>query len=268
MQELIEIVLEPLRCAFAPARLESSGFYRAVSAPVELKKIEPAAPELARSSESRPLGLAPPYSGLITDRLKSRPGGLLLGPRSLSAGVELNKLEDNTELPIKPARSGGRGAAVAGVRRSVTLGTFISRRLGSDTSRRLGRMFSRSFAAGSFAGFWYYWNPVLTYYLALFFYRPLRRVLPRPLAVVATFAFSGFFLHDVPFWWAVTALKTRSLPVPFVCIWFVAMAILILVAERLRLDFSARPLAVRVALNALNIAVGALPAYAVCILAR
>ena len=181
----------------------------------------------------------------------------------VTPSVELNKQEDNTE----PKQS-ARGAGANGAHRSVTLDAFISRRLGSNNWRRLGRMFSRSFAAGSFAGFWHYWNPVPTYYLAHFFYRPLRRVLPRPLAVVTTFAFSGFFLHDVPFWWAVTALKTRSLPVPFVCIWFVAMAILILIAERLRLDFSARPLAVRVALNGLNIALGALTAYAVLILAR
>jgi len=47
------------RCAFAPARLESFRFYKAVSAPVELKKIELAAPEPARWIETGPLGLGP-----------------------------------------------------------------------------------------------------------------------------------------------------------------------------------------------------------------
>ena len=37
-------------------------------------------------------------------------------------------------------------------------------------------------AAGSLGSFWRYWNPVYTYYLDLFCYRPRRRWLPRPLA--------------------------------------------------------------------------------------
>lgn len=155
-------------------------------------------------------------------------------------------------------------------RRTVTLNAFVCRRLGSDGNElaQLGRMFGRAFGADSFAGFWRYWNPVYSYYLDRFCYRPLRNVLPRPLAVVATFACSGFILHDLPFWWGVTALKTRSLPVPFVAVWFATMAVLALAGSRLGLSYAARPFRVRVALNALHIAAGALVALAIFTLAR
>ncbi len=155
------------------------------------------------------------------------------------------------------------------VRRQLTLRDFVRRRLGTGNDLdQLRRMFSRAFGAGSFAGFWRYWNPVYSYYLDRLCYRPLRRVLPRPLAVMATFACSGFFLHDLPFWWGVTALKTRSLPVPFVALWFALMAVLALAGTGLKLNFAHLPFPARVALNALHIAAGALLAFAVVALAR
>ena len=57
---------------------------------------------------------------------------------------------------------------------------------------------ARPFGADSFAGFWRYWNPVWSYYLAYFCYRPLRNRLPRPLAAFLTFVACGF-VHDMPF---------------------------------------------------------------------
>lgn len=154
-------------------------------------------------------------------------------------------------------------------RRRLTLDAFIRRRLGSDGSDldQLGRMFGRSFGAGSFAGFWRYWNPVYAYYLDRFCYRPLRRRLPRPLAALATFACSGFFLHDLPFWWGVAVLKTRTLPIPFVALWFALMGGLMLVEERTGLDYSARPLCLRVVINTAHIAAAALVALAIVRLA-
>ncbi len=147
----------------------------------------------------------------------------------------------------------------------LTLDAFIRRRLGSEGGDlgQLKRMFGRSFGAGSLAGFWRYWNPVYAYYLDRFCYRPLRRWLPRPLAVLATFFCSGFLLHDLPVWWGVAALKTHSLPIPFVGLWFTLMAALTLVAEKLRLDYSVLPLGARVAVNASHIAVAGLAALAV-----
>ena len=156
-----------------------------------------------------------------------------------------------------------------GRRQQLTLDAFVRRRLGSDGGDlgQLRRMFGRSFGAGSLEGFWRYWNPVYAYYLDLLCYRPLRKWLPRPLAVVATFFCSGFLLHDVPFWWGVAALKTHSLPIPFVGLWFSLMAALTLVAARLRLDYSALPSGARVAINASHIAAAGLIAFAVVRLA-
>ena len=154
--------------------------------------------------------------------------------------------------------------------RQLTLSVFVRRRLGGADNdlALLRRMFARSFGAGSFARFWRYWNPVYSYFLDRFCYRPMRRLLPRPLAVVVTFACSGFFLHDLPFWWGIAVLKTRSAPVPFVALWFALMAVLMLASERLRLDFTLAPLWARVGLNLLYIVAAALVALAFVTFAR
>lgn len=136
----------------------------------------------------------------------------------------------------------------------ITLSEFIARRLGSGNEMALLKtMFARSFGASTFADFWRYWNPVYGYYLQYYCYRPLRRFLPRPVAVVLTFAASGFFLHDLPFGWWVRALKAEKLPIPFVAFWFASMGILVLITEAFKLNLAARPLAVRVAVNTLLI---------------
>lgn len=139
----------------------------------------------------------------------------------------------------------------------MTLDAYLRRRLagpGGDLGM-LGRMFSRSFGAGSFAEFWRYWNPVYSFHLDRYCYRPLRRRrVPRSLAVIATFAASGFILHDVPFWWGVRVLRTGTLPVPFVTVWFVAMAVFALVGERLHLSYATLPVVARVAINGTHIA--------------
>ncbi len=161
------------------------------------------------------------------------------------------------------------GRAMAARRSQLTLSDFVQQRLGGGSDLdRLGRMFSRSFGAGSFTGFWRYWNPVYSYYLHRFCYRPLRRWLPRPLAFVATFACSGFFLHDLPFWWGVAALKTRSLPVPMVTLWFATMAVFALAEASLGVEYSALPFRARVALNVLRVAVAGLAALALATLVR
>ncbi|MHB1416216.1 MAG: MBOAT family O-acyltransferase [Chloroflexota bacterium] len=157
---------------------------------------------------------------------------------------------------------------MAVTRRQLTLRDFVQRRLGRGSDlQQLKRMFSRSFGAGSFAGFWRYWNPVYSYYLDQYCYRPLRKVLPRSLAIVATFACSGFLLHDLPFWWGVRALVSRSLPVPFVTLWFTLMAVLTLGGARLGLDYTSQPFCVRAVLNVLHIVAGALLAHGIAVVA-
>jgi uncharacterized membrane protein YedE/YeeE len=133
----------------------------------------------------------------------------------------------------------------------ITLNQFIEQRLGQnkDVGVLLRTMLVRSFGAGSFRDFWRYWNPVYGYWLYRYCYKPLRRMLPRPLCVIVTFACSGFLLHDLPFGWWVRALKTQSLPVPFVATWFVVMAVFMLLADLFKLSVSGLPFAARVAVN-------------------
>ena len=114
-------------------------------------------------------------------------------------------------------------------------------------------MFRRSFGAGTPAEFWRYWNPVYGYYLYYRCYRPLRRWLARGPALLLTFAASGFLLHDLPFGWWVRVLKARSLLLPFVSLWFVLIGAAVLLTEALNVSYAGRPLAVRLAANALSI---------------
>ena len=57
-------------------------------------------------------------------------------------------------------------------------------------------MLRRSLGASTFAGFWRAWNPLFSYYLTRWCYKPLARHFPRPVAVVSTFAASGA-IHDL-----------------------------------------------------------------------
>ncbi len=56
-------------------------------------------------------------------------------------------------------------------------------------------MLYRSFGSSTFAGFWRYWNPLFSYYLLYYCYKPFAKFLPRYFAVVCTFAVSGI-IHD------------------------------------------------------------------------
>jgi hypothetical protein len=104
-------------------------------------------------------------------------------------------------------------------------------------------MLSRSFGAKSFASFWRYWNPVYHYYLYYWSYRPLTSLLPRPVAVLLTFAVCGFLLHDLP-----------HLPftgVPLITVWFLFLGAGAIAGEQLRMDTSKLPYAARSGINAI-----------------
>ncbi len=138
-----------------------------------------------------------------------------------------------------------------GVNPRVSLAEFIALRLGnaSEPGALLGRMFCLSFGAVSFRDFWRYWNPVYGYVLNYYCYKPLQRLLPRPVCVVATFAASGFILHDLPFGWWIRALRTNSLPLPFVALWFSLMGLLVLLTDSFNLSWGSRSALARAALN-------------------
>jgi len=80
----------------------------------------------------------------------------------------------------------------------LTLAEYVRQRNGVPLghSDSLRNMLQRSFGAGSFAGFWQYWNPIWGYGLGRFIYSPLRRFLPPVVAVLLTFFLSGA-IHDL-----------------------------------------------------------------------
>jgi D-alanyl-lipoteichoic acid acyltransferase DltB (MBOAT superfamily) len=109
--------------------------------------------------------------------------------------------------------------------------------------------FIRPFGATSFAQFWRLWNPVYGYFLYRFSYRPLSRILPRSAAVLATFVFCGFLLHDLPAW-----IITRRVLPPGATIAFIMFGLGAVVSERLRMDLSRWPIVARATLNLAYIA--------------
>jgi hypothetical protein len=127
---------------------------------------------------------------------------------------------------------------------------FIVRRVGEP--RHVGRFalnwFLRPLSAGSFSGFWRSWNPVYGYVLTFYVYRPLRSVMPEPLAVLATFLVSGFFLHDVPFGSGLEALRGEA-AIPEVTVLMAIFGVLAVATDRLGVDLSGRRRRARVVAN-------------------
>ena len=88
---------------------------------------------------------------------------------------------------------------------------FITHRLGDPRHpvRFLRNFFLVPLRSRSFGEFWSLWNPIFGYFLIFFIFRPLRRRMPRPLAVYLTFLASGFLLHDLPFHWSADLYRGR-----------------------------------------------------------
>jgi hypothetical protein len=112
-------------------------------------------------------------------------------------------------------------------------------RLGTPTGpwQAAQRMLTRSFGARSSIAFWRYWNPVYGYFLYYWSYRPLRRYLPRPIALILTFALCGFLLHDI--------VHIAFTGIPLVTMWFVVLGAGAYASEALGMDLSRRPYMVR-----------------------
>lgn len=126
----------------------------------------------------------------------------------------------------------------------MTLAEYVHHRTGLPlgASGSLKNMLRRSLGAGSFAGFWQYWNPIWGYGLGRYIYKPLQRIFPAAIALLLTFVVSGA-IHD-----AVTMLVRRRWAFLFVP-WFTMMGILVIIGRALKLDYANLPFAGRVAIN-------------------
>lgn len=126
----------------------------------------------------------------------------------------------------------------------LTLSQYVRRRNGVPlgVSGSLRNMLHRSVGAGSFGGFWQYWNPVFGYALGRYVYAPVRRVLPSTVALILTFVVCGA-LHDV-----VTMGIRGSLAFLFTP-WFLLLGVGVVFGRAVGLDYSGRPWAIRAAIN-------------------
>lgn len=133
------------------------------------------------------------------------------------------------------------------MKKRISFKEFTLRRMRNPTGPwdGLRQMLVLSFGARSFADFWRYWNPVYHYFLLNWIYRPMRKFLPRPIAILVSFGFCGFFFHDLfllPF--------TR---IPLITLWFLLLGAGVTISEALHMDLHDRPLSFRVAVNVLYI---------------
>lgn len=137
---------------------------------------------------------------------------------------------------------------VATSRQSLSLAQYVLRRNGVPLGapHSLQNMLYRSFGAGTFAGFWQYWNPIWGYGLGKYVYAPLKRGLPSWLALILTFVVSGG-LHDL----VIVALR-QSVAFLFMP-WFFLLGIGVVVGEAFAMDFSTQAWSIRAGINLIYI---------------
>lgn len=80
----------------------------------------------------------------------------------------------------------------------MTLKEFVTKKFNNRKSLSdcLGYMIKSSFFSKTFREFWTNWNPLWSYFLIFYIYKPLRKVTSKILALIFTFLVSGF-LHDL-----------------------------------------------------------------------
>jgi len=142
--------------------------------------------------------------------------------------------------------------------RKLTLAVYVRRRNGTPlgSSGSLRNMFYRALGAGTFGGFWRYWNPVWGYYLGRYIYAPLKQWLPSWTALLITFSASGI-LHDA----LASAVLGRT--VFIITPWFFLMGVVVVIGQALRINYSQFVWAARAAINTGYIGISLLLTYAI-----
>jgi len=143
-------------------------------------------------------------------------------------------------------------------KRKLTLAQYVRRRNGVSlgSSGSLRNMFYRSLGAGTFAGFWRYWNPIWGYYLSRYAYAPLRHWLPPAISVVITFVLCGA-LHDV----VVSALTGRIVTV--FTLWFLFLGTGVAIGQAMQFNYSHFVWPIRAFINISYISISLVLTYAI-----
>lgn len=80
----------------------------------------------------------------------------------------------------------------------MTMTRYINKKLDGVRGEipQLKHMLKKSFTAPNFRLFWNYWNPIYSYVLTYYVYKPFRKIMPVKLARTFTFVVNGIF-HDL-----------------------------------------------------------------------
>lgn len=62
-------------------------------------------------------------------------------------------------------------------------------------SKSLSNNLERALGAKNFSRFWVYWNPIFSYYLGRYTFKPLHKIINKQFSLVITFFLCGL-LHD------------------------------------------------------------------------
>ncbi|WP_241970342.1 MBOAT family O-acyltransferase [Idiomarina seosinensis] len=126
----------------------------------------------------------------------------------------------------------------------MTLANYVKRRTGVALGAKgsLRNMLYRSLGAGSFAGFWRYWNPIWSYYLTTHIFKPSKQYVPAGLAIIITFTASGA-IHDLAM--NIAGQKLWLLFTP----WFAVMGVWVVISERFRFQYAGKSWLLRVVIN-------------------
>ena len=115
-------------------------------------------------------------------------------------------------------------------------------------------MMIRSLGAGKFSKFWQYWNPIWSYYLGKYIFKPLKIIFPPALSLILTFTFCGF-IHDLAIMllrWNFELLLTP---------WFLLMSFCVVLGDYAKIDYSKFTWLIRATINILIISSCLLIAY-------
>ncbi|MBT8114686.1 MAG: hypothetical protein KJP04_04870 [Arenicella sp.] len=132
----------------------------------------------------------------------------------------------------------------------MSLSNYVKHRNGVPLggSGSLSNMLRRSLGAGSIAGFWRFWNPIWGYYLGKMVFKPAKKWLPTPPAIVFTFIISGA-LHDL----LASLLLRREV---FICTpWFFIMGLAVVLFDERRFTYAGFKWPVRAAINSAYIGI-------------
>ena len=128
--------------------------------------------------------------------------------------------------------------------KTLSLVAYVKKRngvpLGSNES--LKNMLANSLGAGTFAGFWRYWNPIWSYYLSRYIMTPLSAIFPHWLAIIFTFVVSSL-LHDL----AISLVKLK--PIIIITPWFGLMGMMVVILEGLSVSYRGQAFFVRALIN-------------------